>query len=150
MPPTRNAIGVNSATHEWSPRVLYANHSHDARPRRSHRCPKERRDPCDDRLFLILPGPIPTIVSAETQLYDAKAKPNYMSNHREITITILNNDYTDTKPRWQSTINMIEKSSTKQQIFKKWEQAVSDQSSPTDKLKAQVEEVYRDTHRGVN
>jgi hypothetical protein len=37
-----------------------------------------------------------------------------------------------------------------QRIFKKRKIAVSDQSSPTDKLKAHVEAVYRDTYREVN
>jgi hypothetical protein len=41
-----------------------------------------------------------------------------VSNHTEITITILNHDYTATEPRWQSTIDMM-KSSTEQRIFKK-------------------------------
>jgi len=27
--------------------------------------------------------PIPTMVSAETQLYKTKAEPNYVSNHRD-------------------------------------------------------------------
>jgi hypothetical protein len=99
MPPTPDAIGVNCATHEWSPRVLYVNHSYDARSGISHHCPKSRREACDDQLFLILPWPIPTIVSAETQLYEANAKPNYVSNHREVTTTIPNHDYTATEPR---------------------------------------------------
>jgi len=51
MPPTPDAIGVNCATPEWSPRVLYANHSHDARSWRSQHCPKSTRDPRDDWLF---------------------------------------------------------------------------------------------------
>ena len=36
-----------------------------------------------------------------------------------------------------------------QQIFKRRELAVSDQSSPTDKSKAHQQAVYRDTHREV-
>jgi hypothetical protein len=150
MPPTPDAIGINSAAQSWSPRVLYANHSHDARCRRSHCCPNETPDPYDDRLFLILPRPFPTIISAETQLDDAKAEQNYVSNHGEITITILNHDYPATKPRWQLTINMIEKSVKEKRIFKQSEIAVSDQSSPTDKLKARMEAVYQDMHRAVN
>jgi len=51
MPPTPDAIGVNCATPEWSPRVLYANHSHNAWSGSSQHCPKSRRDPHDDRLF---------------------------------------------------------------------------------------------------
>ena len=33
---------------------------------------------------------------------EAKAEPN----HRQITSTILNHDYTATEPRWQSTIDI--------------------------------------------
>jgi len=47
-----------------------------------------------------------------------------------------------TKPPLQSTINMIEKSSTMQRIFKKGEMAMSDSSSPTNKSKAHLEAVY--------
>jgi hypothetical protein len=68
----------------------------------------------------------------------------------QITITILNHDYTTTEPRWQSTINMTQKSSMEQRIFKKRVIAVSDRSSPTHKLKAHVEAVYQNTHREVN
>jgi len=37
---------------------------------------------------------------------EAKAEPNYVSNHREITITIQNHNYTTTAPRWQLTIEI--------------------------------------------
>jgi len=37
-----DATGVNSVTPKWSPRVLYANHSYDARSGRSHHCPNSR------------------------------------------------------------------------------------------------------------
>jgi hypothetical protein len=43
--------------------------------------------------FPILPQPIPTMAYAQTQLNEAKAEPNYMSNHREITIIIPNPNY---------------------------------------------------------
>jgi len=51
MPPAPDAIGANCATPEWSPRVLYANHSHNTWSGSSQHCPKSRRDPRDDRLF---------------------------------------------------------------------------------------------------
>ena len=59
-----------------------------------------------------------------------KRKPNRITCRiTEITITILNHDYTATEPRWQSTIDMM-KSSTEQRIFKKKREIVeSDQSS---------------------
>ena len=41
-PSTPDAIGVNSATPKWSPRVLYANHSYDAGSGRLQHCPKSR------------------------------------------------------------------------------------------------------------
>jgi hypothetical protein len=66
------------------------------------------------------------MVDAYNQLYKTQAEPNYVSKHREITNTILNHDYTATEPRWQSTINMMEKSSTEQRIFNNREIAVSD------------------------
>jgi len=56
--------------------------------------------------------------------------------------------YTATKPQWQSTIDMM-KSSTEQRIFKKRETAMSDQSSSTDKSKANLEAVYPDMYRQV-
>jgi len=43
--PTPNAIGVNSATPQWSPQVRYANYSFDARRECSYYCPRSRRDP---------------------------------------------------------------------------------------------------------
>lgn len=69
-----------------------------------------------------------------------------MGRMREITITIRNHNYTATEPQPQSTIDMM-KSSVEQPIFKKGEIAMSDQSSPTDKSKAHLVAVYRDTHR---
>jgi hypothetical protein len=57
--------------------------------------------------------------------------------------------YTATEQRWQSTINMMEKSSTEQRNFQKREITVSTRSSPTDKSKAHLEAVCRDTHRQV-
>jgi len=59
------------------------------------------------------------------------------------TITLLPSD----DGNWQSIY--IYKSSTVQQIFKKREIAVSDQSSPTNKSKAHQQAVYWDTHREV-
>jgi hypothetical protein len=44
----------------------------------------------------------------------------------------------------------MEKSSTEQRIFKKREIAVSDQPSPADKSKADMEVVYRNMHREVD
>ena len=58
-------IWINCATPEWSPRVLYANHSHNAWSGSSQHCPKSRRDPRDDRLMhRLLPWPIPMMVYA--------------------------------------------------------------------------------------
>jgi len=44
-------IWINCATSEWSPRVLYANHCHNAWSGSSQHCPKPRRDPRDDPQF---------------------------------------------------------------------------------------------------
>jgi len=44
----------------------------------------------------------------------------------------------------------MDKSSTEQRLFIKREIAVSDQPSPTDRSKAHVEAVYRNTHREVD
>jgi hypothetical protein len=76
MPPTTDAIGVNSTTPEWSPRVLYANHSYNTGAEAHIVVPSQ-----DD------------MINFSTD--EAKAKPN----HREITIQILNHDYTATEPR---------------------------------------------------
>jgi len=129
-PSTPDAIGVNSATPKWSPRVLYANHSYDAGSGRLQHCPKSRWDLCDDRLF--------------HQRYPGQFL------WWDCTITTLNHDYTATEPRWQSWINKMEKLSTEPRIFNKREIAVSDQPSPTDKSKAHVEAVYRNTHHEVD
>jgi len=51
IPPTPDATGVNSATSEWSPRVLYANHNYDTRSSSSDHCPQSRRDRRGDLLF---------------------------------------------------------------------------------------------------
>jgi len=51
MPPMPDVIGVNCANPEWSPRVVYANHSHNAWSGSSQHCPKSRQDPCDDWVF---------------------------------------------------------------------------------------------------
>ena len=113
----------------WSLRVLYANHTYDARSGRSHHCPKSRRDLCDDRLF----------------------HQHYPGQFRwDFTITIPTHNYTGTEPRWQSIINKIEKLLTEQQIFKRREIAVSDQPCPSDKPKDHREAVYPDTHQEVN
>jgi len=40
-------------------------------------------------------------------------------NPNSNSITIPNHEYTATEPRWQSTINTMEKSSTEQRIFKR-------------------------------
>jgi len=65
-------------------------------------------------------------------------------------ITIQNPDYTASKPRWESTINNMEKSSPEQQIFKMRERPMSDQPGPTNKPKAHREAVYPDMHWEVN
>jgi hypothetical protein len=65
-------------------------------------------------LFPILPQPIPTMAYAQTQLYEAKAEPNYMSNQRlQLQSRITNESqfqfgdpsYTTTEPQGQSTID---------------------------------------------
>ena len=107
-------------------------------------------------IFHISLWPSPTIISAETQLYDAKAKPNYVLNLRgyndnakspsnpnsnsEIKITLLASH--NGNRQW-----ITEKSSMEQWIFKKREIAVSDQASPTDKSTAHVEALYQNTPR---
>ena len=65
---------------------------------------------------------------------EAKSEPKYMSNHRVITITSLNHDYTATEPRWHSTIGIII-SRRRNTEFSKKEIDVTTQSSPTDKSK---------------
>jgi hypothetical protein len=52
-----------------------------------------------------------------------------------------------TESRWQSTIKKMEKLSMEQRIFKMRETAVSDQPSPTDKSKADLETVDRNKHQ---
>jgi len=51
MPPTPDAFGIDCTIPQLSPRVLYANHSQNARTGSSQHCLKSRRDPRDDRLF---------------------------------------------------------------------------------------------------
>jgi len=100
-----------------------------------------RRDSYDDRLFPISPQTIPTMVSAETQLYKTKAQPNYVSNHTEMTITIPN-------PNCNAEIQVTllpSQDGNRQSIwwwsrrrsneFSKREIAVSTRSSHTDKSK---------------
>jgi hypothetical protein len=130
----------------------------DARSGSSHQCPKLRQDPSDDRLFPISPQPIPMMAYAETQLYEAKAEPNYVSNQRlQLQSRITNASqlqfgdpsYTATEPQWQSTINIMEKSSTKQRIFKEGDSRVYTIKSHR-QVEAHREAVYRDTHREID
>jgi hypothetical protein len=66
----------------------------------------------------------------------------------ETTITILNHNYTATKLRWQSTIDMMMKSSTEQRIFKEGDSRVYTIKSYRH-VEAHREPVNHDTHRQV-
>jgi len=122
MPPTPDTIGVNSATPEWSPRGLYANHRYDARSGSSHRCPKSRRDRSYDRFPYLTLGNSDDGLCLESTLRNqsrTELRVGAPMNLNSNLITIPNHDYTVTEPRWQSKINMTEKSSTEQRIFKR-------------------------------
>jgi len=57
--------------------------------------------------------------------------------------------YSATEPRWQSTIDMMEKSCTEQQIFKEGDSRVYTIKSYQE-VEAHREAVYQETHREVN
>jgi len=81
----------------------------------------------------------------ETQLYEVKAEPNSVSNHRD-------DDYNpelrlhSTEPWWQSTTNMMQKSSTEQRIFNEGDSRVYTIKSYR-QVDAHRVAVYRDTPR---
>jgi len=110
MPSTPDSIGVNCATPEWSPRVLYVNQSYDARSGSSQHFPKSRRDPCDDQLFhqrwpgQIRRGSMATIIFTKPKLNWIMCRST-----TEWKFQFEDKSYTATKPQWQSTINMMEK-----------------------------------------
>jgi hypothetical protein len=91
--------------------------------------------------------PIPTMVSAETQLYKTKAEPNYVSNHRDydynpesqlhcnLATMAINNRYDD---------EVVDGATNFQR-----EIAVSTRSNPTDKSKP-TESQSTKTHREVD
>jgi hypothetical protein len=57
--------------------------------------------------------------------------------------------YTATEPQWKSTIDMMEKSSTEQQIFKEGDSR-DDTIKSYRQVEAHREPVYRDTHQEVD
>ena len=61
----------------------------------------------------------------------------------------MNRNYTATKLRWQSTIDMMMKSSTEQRIFKEGDSSVYTITSYR-QVEAHREQVYRDMHRVVD
>ena len=88
----------------------------------------------------------------------AKAEQNYMSNQRlQLQSRIINESqyqfgdrsYTATEPRWQSTINMMEKSSTEQRIFKEGDSRVYTIKSYR-QYEAHGEAVYRERNHEVD
>jgi hypothetical protein len=138
MQPTPDSMGVNTATPEWSQRVLYANHRYDSRSGGSHSRPESRRDSCyhrypyltlansNDGLWIEstlyqhtykMPGILwPEICRWNQSRTELRVKEPMNLNSK--LITVLYHDYTATEPRWQSTID-IYMTSTEQRISKK-------------------------------
>ena len=146
IPPILDAIGVNSATPEWSPAVLYDTKSCNIRSGCSQCGPKSSRVPSDDQHFPeITPANTDDGLCLDLTLYKyiykiagilwpadyrwstsrtklhvvSQRDYNYNPKSPRIPIPIWSSNLNGTKPQWQSPIEMM-KSLTGQWLFKLW------------------------------